>query len=221
MRHTPGTLRHRDTSPSHARRQARSQAAVMPPSVPPGGPGGVGGYDERTRLLAGPWWWSQAPAAACARPRWPQRACLGAASRPQDREARRRGVGWRHVLGHGLLRVCCPAWGCAAGLGDGGRAAGSIRHTTGAARCQVVVPGTVVSGALQRCARSRVSGHLPRSSGPGGIERPRGAAAVGQREGRVPASVLSNPTTACRRRGTAYAPASLRLLPAPEAQRWA
>ena len=40
-----------------------------------------------------------------------------------------------------------------------------------------------------------------------------------ERRARAKASPRRGLTTACKRRGTAYAPASLRLLPAPEAQR--
>jgi len=44
---------------------------------------------------------------------------------------------------------------------------------------------------------------------------------VGQTGGHHTRSLWGTPslTTACKRRGTAYAPVSLRLLPAPEAQR--
>ena len=156
----------------------------------------------RTLLLAGPWWWSQAPAAAWERvacTRWRQRARLGAASRPQHREAGRNVVGERRVLRHGLLSVCCPVWGRAAGSGGGawgrrqrqahhgGRGLAGRRAEHGGVRrppslCQVPCqrPSPAVSRAWWHPAAQVV---------------PRWVAAVGHREGRVPASVPSHPTT--------------------------
>ena len=229
MRHAPWTLGPRCTSPSHARRQARSQAAVMPPSVPPGGPVRVGGCgDVRILLLAGPLWWSQAPTAvwwwvSCARPRWRHRARLGAASRPQDREAGLSVVGWRRVLRLGIFSVCCPAWERAVGSGGGDRGRRQRQaHHGGSA-----LPGRRAGHGGVRRAPSLCQVPCPRPSPtvfrawwpPVAQVVPRWVAAVGHRAGKVPASVLSNPTRACRRPPTASAPASLRLLAAPEAWR--
>ena len=187
----------------------------------------VGGCDVSPRLRAGPWWWSQAPAAAwgeaCARPRWRQRARLGSASRPAYQEAALGVVGWRRVLRPGLLSVCGPVWGRAVGSGSGGRG----RWQRQAHHGGITLPGRRVGhGGVTRSPSvcqvpcPRPSHTVSRVEWPPAAQGvPTWVAAVGHREGRVPASVPSNPTRACRRPPTASAPSSLRLLAAPEAWR--
>ena len=229
MRHAPCPLRHRRTSPSHARRQARCQTAVVVPSVPTGGP------------VRGGWVRREHPP-----------ACGAVVAVPGPSSGVVGGV----VRSPALAPPCSPG-GSGASPGPGGSARrGRVAPRAAPWPAQRLLPcvggGVAGSGGGGRGRRQRQAHHggsaLPgRRVGHGGVTRspsgcqvpcprpsptvsrvewppaaqgvPTGVAAVGHREGRVPASVPSNPTRACRRPPTAAAPASLRLLAAPEAWR--
>ena len=171
MRHAPCPLRHRRTSPSRARRQARYQTAVVLPSVPTGGPV-RGGWVRRAHppacgavvVVPGP---SSGAVGGVVRSPALAPPCSpggsGASPGPGG-SARRSQVAPRAAPWPSQRLLPCVG-GVLRGPGAVGGAAGSARHTTGASRCQVVVSGTVGSRALHLCARCRVRGHLPRSPG--------------------------------------------------------
>ena len=204
----PGTTTPRPVSP-----WASPPHQPVPRPTAGEGPGRGPAATRADRGTGAPWWGGgrplrraglssgpQAPAAAwgvsCARPRW--LPCL----------RRGRGVvGWCRGL-----RQAGPA---SAALWQDVRLAPVA--VGGAAHCRAVVPCGPPPGAW-----CRVSDPLVSALGPGGIWRPgwcrrRWVAAVGPRDARAPASVLSTPTRACRRRWLASAPASLRLPTAPDA----
>jgi hypothetical protein len=200
--------------------------------MPTDGPVHAGGCGVGPILRAGPSWWPQAPPGAwgvsCAGPRWRQRAWQGAAWRPRHREYGRGGGGGHCVLRQsmsaspvrrrGVLRGPVVAVGAAGSAVPQQRQARIKR----ASRCRAVVPGPVglaPSAPVPGAASAAITHGPPAGAASGGPGGARVGAAVGHREVRAPASVPSTPTRACRRRRIASAPASLRLLAAPEAWR--
>jgi len=189
----------------------------------PGAPVDADGCGGGSILHAGPSWGPQAPAAAgrvaCASPHWHQRVCQGAAWRPRHRG---HGRGGHCVLPQRLF---------------GGGACGGDRWRRSAPAGRAVPSRTRHAsrghGAAGRSCGARWGAHSPplclvrphprspkahrRVQPPAARMVPTWAAVGGHREARTPASVPSNPTRACRRRPTASAPASLRLLGAPDA----
>jgi len=92
-------------------------------------------------------------------------------------------------------------------------------RSRGASRCRAVVPGTVgltPSTPVPGAASATITHGHRMVRHPAARVVPAWGTAVGHREARAPASVPSNPTRACRRRRIASAPASLRLLAAPD-----
>ena len=182
---------------SQARRPARSAAVVRRSPVPTAAPGCAGGGGSGALRWAGPSWWPQAPVVGWlggARPGW----CQGADRWLGSRHRHQGGV--RSRPGH---VAPCPA------PGEGRRLLRSVGAFCGVRRWQGSAAVRVVPQQGQASA-----GRHPTARG-----APAGVAAVGHREARAPASVASHPTRVCRRRPTASARASLRLLGAPETWR--
>jgi hypothetical protein len=214
---------------SQARRQARSAAVVGRSPVPTADVVRAGGGGAGTRRGAGPSGGRQAPAAV-----WLEGEYARAGSTAQA------GGWWRGTATRGQGAAWARgAWSYAmSGLASAALRGGMRRGLAAAGRAAVSpMPqqGQASAGGPRAAGWSSTARwcHAPFTPGPyaasvARVHSPPGvAASCGQggarggggrrhREARAPASVSSHPTRVCRRRRTASARPSLRLLAAPE-----
>ena len=212
----------RHPGPSQAPQQARSQGASGWPLVPPDHPvraGGVGAHSgvpgRHGRHGLGPRWG------------WCRMRARAGAHAPTEGQRRvpiteSTGAGWS-----GGAPSCAGGGAACPGMRGGGRLWQAVTVGDAVRAVAQQRPGhserapaagwSCRAGGAERGAPGAVAVSATVSPDPLAVHA--WVAAVGLREAWAPRPVPSHPTRACRRRPTASARASLRLLGAPEAQR--